>query len=134
MATSLRQNFQKLDPMTPGSCEYCGKETDPVNAFCSLTCEAMNRRLESAQGLLVIRELKRWRKSPNHAARNDALSKVVPTVDRMLASDRKRRERMAAERRAAEEDATKPETTAEPGKAIEHIRRVGTESTGDWGE
>lgn len=102
MPTSLRSTFTNLESMIPGSCEYCGREVDPQNAFCSITCEAMNRRLESAQGLLVIRELKRWRKNPNHNARNEALSKVVPTVDRMLASDRKRRERMAEERRQAE--------------------------------
>lgn len=101
MPTSLCVHFQKLEPLTPGTCEWCGRDVDPPNAFCSISCEAQNRRLESAQGLLIIRALKRWRMAPNHAARNEALSFTTPLLDKMLRNDRLRREKAGIDRRAA---------------------------------
>lgn len=89
------------EPLTPGCCEWCGKECEPADVACSLSCEAMLHRLEATQGRLVIRALKRWRMKPNHAARNEAISHIVPLTDRFLRTDRKRRENLAAERRAA---------------------------------
>ena len=97
------------EPLTPGCCEWCGKDTEPGQWACSLTCESLLHRLEATQGRLVIRALKRWRMSPNHAARNEAIAHIVPRVDKFLKTDRKRREAFQHERRAkaAEERAGK---------------------------
>ncbi len=104
MPTSLRSTFLHLDPLTPGTCEWCGKDCDPVDAFCCVSCEAQNRRLESAQGLLVIRALKQWRR---HRGRKGTpgegqITEVAALVDRFTKADRRRREKMAEQRRLDE--------------------------------
>jgi hypothetical protein len=97
----MRSTLLDKEPLTPGCCEWCGAECESGDFACSLSCEAMLHRLEATQGRMVIRALKRWRMKPNHAARNEAISHIVPMTDRFLRNDRKRRETLAAERRAA---------------------------------
>lgn len=101
----MKNTMLEKEPLTPGTCEWCGNETEPGDWACCLTCEAQLHRLEAVQGRMVIRALKRWRMSPNHHARNEAIANIVPRVDKFLRTDRKRREALAAERRKAEEAA-----------------------------
>jgi len=111
----MRTNLMDSTPLTPGTCEWCGKDCEVEDAACSLSCEAQLVRLESAQGKIVLRVLKRWRK---HRGRKGtpgegAMTEVAKLTDRFLRNDRMRREYMAAERRQkAAEDAKKE--TPEP--------------------
>jgi len=102
-------NMLDAKPMLNGTCEYCGADCDPMQATCSLTCEAQLRRLEAAQGRLVIRHMKRWRLSRTHESRNAMMALVTPTVDRFLRNDQARREKANAERRASEPETPKEE-------------------------
>lgn len=114
----MRNTLLETKPITPGTCEWCGKDCDPTDNACSLSCEAQLRRLETSQGQMVLRELKFWRKSPNHAARNEAIAKIVPMVDTFLRNDRLRREELgAARRRKAAEEAAKAKAPAAPEAA-----------------
>lgn len=103
----MKTSMLDVTPLTPGTCEWCGKNCELENTACSLSCEAQLRRLEAAQGLMVIRALKGWRRSPNHAARNEAIAKIVPMVDGFLRTDRERRERAGAARRQKEAEAAR---------------------------
>lgn len=118
----MKTNVMERDPLTPGSCEWCGKPCELEDAACSLSCEAMLHRLEATQGRLILRALKRWRKSPNHAARNAAISEIVPRIDRFLTTDRLRREELAAQRRRAEAKA-KERAAEDDGKRTTRAAR-----------
>lgn len=117
------------EPLTPGCCEWCGKDTEPGQWACSLTCESLLHRLEATQGRLVIRALKRWRMSPNHAARNEAIANIVPRVDKFLKTDRKRREAFQHERRAKAE-AEKAAKMAEMRAAADAQAKAAEERAG----
>lgn len=96
------------EPLTPGTCEWCGIDCEPHRVACSLTCEANLHRQEATQGRMVIRQLKRWRMKPSHAARNSAIAEIVPLIDRFMRNDRKRREiENELRRKAAAEAAEK---------------------------
>lgn len=100
----MRTTMLQIDPLTPGTCEWCGKPTELENVACSLSCEALLRRQEAQQGLIVLRHLKRWRK---HRGRKGtpgegAMTEVATMVDGFLRADRQRREQAATKRRAAE--------------------------------
>lgn len=99
----MKTTMLEKDPLTPGTCEWCGKTCELADAACSLSCEAQLVRLEAAQGKMTLRVLKRWRK---YRGRKDtpgegAISEVAAMVDKFLRNDRLRRERMGAERRVA---------------------------------
>jgi len=88
-------------PITPGTCEWCGKDCELEDAACSLSCEAQLLRLEAVQGRIVLRTLKLWRK---HRGRKDtpgqgAMTEIAALVDRFLRTDRLRREEMGQQRR-----------------------------------
>lgn len=102
-------------PLLNGTCEWCGVDIDPLNSTCSLRCEAQLRRLEAAQGRIIIRAVKRWRLGPNHAARNEMLAELTDKTTRFLRQDRLRREDAQQARRQAVKDAE----MAEPRKAAD---------------
>lgn len=111
----MRNNLIEQEPLTPGTCEWCGKPCELLDTACSLSCEAQLVRLEAAQGKMVLRVLKRWRK---HRGRKGspgegAMTEATQMVDRFLKTDRMRREAAAAKRRAeaAKEKAPGPEGT-----------------------
>ena len=97
----LSLNILAKESLTPGFCEHCGTALPEgvADSCCSLPCEAQLNRLEALQGRAIIRELKRWRMKPNHAARNAAIAEIVPRVDKFLSYDQRRREIAAEERR-----------------------------------
>lgn len=106
----MKTNMLGIEPLTPGTCEWCGKPTELEDVACSLTCEALLRRQEAHQGLIVLRHLKRWRK---HRGRKGtpgegAMTEVAAMVDGFLRTDRKRREDAALKRRMAEAKAASP--------------------------
>lgn len=110
----MKTNLLDKDPLTPGTCEWCGKPCEMEDVACSLSCEAQLVRLEAQQGSEVLRTLKRWRK---HRGRKDtpgegAMTEVTTMVDRFLRLDRVRREEMGAQRRvkAAADAAEKAKT------------------------
>ena len=103
----MKTTMLNTEPLTPGSCEWCGKDCDPLGTSCSLSCEAQLHRLEAAQGRLVIRTLKKWRK---HRGRKGTpgegtMPEIAAMIDRFNRNDRIRREEAAAKRRAAEQAA-----------------------------
>ena len=104
----MRTSMLDTKPITPGTCEWCGKDCELEDAACSLSCEAQLLRLEATQGRIVLRTLKLWRK---HRGRKDtpgqgAMTEVAAVVDRFLKADRLRREEMGQKRRLkAAEDA-----------------------------
>ena len=100
----MKTNLMDKTPLTPGVCEWCGQLCEEDDVACSLTCEAQLNRLEAAQGKIVLRVLKRWRK---HRGRKGtpgegAMTEAAGLVDRFLKNDRVRREYMGAERRMEE--------------------------------
>ena len=110
----MKTNLLDTKPITPGTCEWCGKDCELEDTACSLSCEAQMRRLEAVQGRTVLRVLKLWRK---HSGRKGspgegAFSEVTATVDRFLRTDRTRREEAGQQRRqkAAEDAANKVKT------------------------
>jgi hypothetical protein len=109
-------------PITPGTCEWCGKDCELEDAACSLSCEAQLLRLEATQGRIVLRTLKLWRK---HRGRKDtpgqgAMTEVAAVVDRFLKADRLRREEMGQKRRQkAAEDAAKAKAPKAPTGAMQ---------------
>jgi hypothetical protein len=110
----MKKNLLDTKPITPGTCEWCGKECELEDTACSLSCEAQMRRLEAVQGRTVLRVLKLWRK---HSGRKGspgegAFSEVTAMVDRFLRTDRTRREEAGQKRRQkdAEDAANKVKT------------------------
>jgi len=104
----MKTNMLDKDPLTPGTCEWCGNDCELDDAACSLSCEAQLNRLEATQGRMVLRTLKRWRK---HSGRKGtpgegAFSEITSMIDLFLRTDRQRREKLQAEKRSA--DAGKP--------------------------
>lgn len=100
----MKTNLIDNTPLTPGTCEWCGKLCEEEDTACSLSCEAQLLRLEAAQGRAVLRTLKRWRK---HRGRKDtpgqgAIGEVAALVDRFLKTDRMRREELSYKRRQKE--------------------------------
>lgn len=90
-------------PLTPGCCEWCGNVCELEDVACCLSCEAQLNRLEAAQGRILLRVLKRWRK---HYGRKDtpgqgAMTEATQITDRFLKLDRLRREKLQSEKRAA---------------------------------
>lgn len=97
----MKTTMLDTKPITPGTCEWCGKDCELEDSACSLSCEAQLRRLEGAQGRIVLRSLKLWRK---HRGRKDtpgqgAMTEVAALVDRFLKDDRLRREEAGVKRR-----------------------------------
>ena len=97
----MKTSMLDTKPITPGTCEWCGKDCELEDAACSLTCEAQLLRLEATQGRIVLRTLKLWRK---HRGRKDtpgqgAMTEVAALVDSFLKTDRLRREEAAQKRR-----------------------------------
>lgn len=116
----MKTNLMDKTPLTPGTCEWCGQLCEEDDVACSLSCEAQLNRLEAAQGKIVLRVLKRWRK---HRGRKGtpgegAMTEAATIVDRFLRNDRERREYYGAERRqkAAQE--------AEKAKKEGDLRRM----------
>ncbi len=98
----MRTSMLDTKPITPGTCEWCGKDCELEDSACSLSCEAQMVRLEAVQGRMVLRTLKVWRK---HRGRKDtpgqgAMTEVAAMVDGFLRTDRLRREEACAKRRA----------------------------------
>lgn len=128
MSSALRSTVLNTEPLTPGICEWCGVDTDPVNAYCGLSCEAQGTRLEAVQGRMVVRAMKLWRR---HRGAKDTpgaegFAKVCELVDRFNKADRLRREELGRQRRAkaAEEKANadkpstgRPAASGHPGPA-----------------
>jgi hypothetical protein len=117
----MKTNMLNMIPLTPGTCEWCGKPSEMEDVACSLSCEAQLVRLESVQGKIVLRDLKRWRK---HRGRKDTpgegmISAVAAKIDMFLRNDRLRREDFAAERRKAEAVAEDKRTKRAENKAPE---------------
>jgi len=101
---TIKNTLMTQTPLTPGTCEWCGKTCEDADVACSLSCEAQLVRLEAAQGKIVLRVLKRWRK---HRGRKGtpgegAMTEAASIVDRFLRNDRQRREYFSAERRQKE--------------------------------
>lgn len=112
----MRTNALDKIPITPGTCEWCGKDCEEEDVACSMSCEAQLHRLEAYQGRTVLRILKRWRK---HSGRKGSpgeglFSEVSETISSFLRTDRQRRERFQAARRLAE--ATVPPEDPKPGR------------------
>lgn len=109
----MRTNLMDTEPLTPGTCEWCGKLCEMEDVACSISCEAQLVRAEAAQGKAVLRILKKWRK---HRGRKGtpgegAMSEATQLVDRFLRNDRQRREYYSAQRRAEEAKAKKEAET-----------------------
>lgn len=101
---SLSNNFVARDPLTPGTCEVCGKPCELTDATCSLACEAILHKREMKQGRELVRELKLWRK---HRGRKGTpgeggMTRIAARVDAMLKEDRAARETRIAARKEAE--------------------------------
>jgi hypothetical protein len=109
----MKTTMLDTKPITPGTCEWCGKDCELEDSACSLSCEAQLRRLEGTQGRMVLRSLKLWRK---HRGRKDtpgqgSMTEVAALVDRFLKDDRLRREEAGVKRRQqAAADAAKAES------------------------
>lgn len=112
----MQTNMLNKDPMTPGTCEWCGKDCEVEDACCSLSCEAQLARLEAVQGTKVIRILKRWRKNRGRKGTpgEGAMTEATVLVDRFLKNDRRRREEAALKRRAEAQEAA----TEKPLKSV----------------
>ena len=117
----MKTSMLDTEPLAPGTCEWCGKVCELEDATCSLSCEAQLVRLEAAQGRIVVRTLKKWRK---HRGRKGtpgegAITEVAALVDGFNKNDRIRRERLAARRRKVEaEIAAKRAERAEKKKKV----------------
>jgi hypothetical protein len=102
MSTSLNPAMIPTEPLTPGTCEWCGDKCDPAGSCCSLSCEAQMHREEARQGRIVMRALKKWRKFGGRKGTpgEGAWTEIGQLTSQYLRSDRQRRERMNHERRA----------------------------------
>lgn len=99
----MKTNALDKTPLTPGTCEWCGKDCEMEDVACCLSCEARIHQQEAVQGRMVLRVLKRWRR---HRGRKGtpgegAMTEVATMVDGFLRTDRLRRENFQAARRAA---------------------------------
>ena len=131
----MKTTMLDTKPITPGTCEWCGKDCELEDSACSLSCEAQLLRLEATQGRIVLRTLKLWRK---HRGRKDtpgqgAMTEVAALVDKFLKDDRLRREEAGEKRRRkAAEDAAKakaPKPAAVPSQTAAPL--VGIPEVGD---
>ena len=113
----MKTNMLDKTPLTPGCCEWCGNTCELDDVACCLSCEAQLNRLEAAQGRIVLRVLKRWRKHRGRAGTpgEGALSEVASITDRFLKSDRIRREKLQAEKRSAAAGEAASKVRARPG-------------------
>ncbi len=128
MSSALRSTVLNTEPLTPGICEWCGQDTDPVNAYCCLTCEAQGTRLEAVQGRMVVRAMKVWRRyrGAKESPGAEGFAKVCELIDRFNRSDRLRREEMGRQRRAKEAEekinanarSAKPADSDRPGTSV----------------
>jgi predicted nucleic acid-binding Zn ribbon protein len=87
-------------PITPGTCEVCGKPCELEDAACSIPCEAALARREREQGKEIIRLAKLWRK---HRGRKGtpgegALTRIASAVDAMLQADRTNLKKLRTQR------------------------------------
>lgn len=98
----MKTNMLDKTPLTPGNCEWCGNICEMEDVACCLSCEAQLNRLEAAQGRIVLRHLKRWRKFRGRSGTpgEGAMSDVTHLTDRFLKLDRIRREKLQAAKRA----------------------------------
>ena len=113
----MQTNALLKEPLTPGSCEWCGKICELEDVACSLSCEAQIHRLEAVQGRAVLRGLKRWRK--HRGARGTAgeglLTEISLIVDSFMRGDRERREaHQRNQRSAAAKEAREAADKAKP--------------------
>ena len=90
----MQTNALLKEPLTPGTCEWCGKVCEMEDVACSLSCEAQLHRLEAIQGRAVLRGLKRWRRyrGARGTAGEGLLTEISALVDTFLRTDRERRE------------------------------------------
>lgn len=109
---SVHQTMFKNEPLTPGFCEWCGTQCDPVSYCCSLRCEAQLRRLEAEQGRQLIRTLKTWRKFSGRSGTpgEGLFSKITKKMDAFLRTDRQRREQFNQQRIREAQENPKEET------------------------
>lgn len=112
----MKTNMLNKDPLTPGTCEWCGKDCEVEDACCSLSCEAQLARLEAVQGTKIIRILKRWRKNRGRKGTpgEGAMTEATALVDRFLKNDRRRREEAANQRRIDAQEAKAAEQKDAP--------------------
>lgn len=114
----MKTSMLDTKPLTPGTCEWCGKDCELEDSACSLSCEAQMVRLEAVQGRMVLRVLKVWRKHRGGKGTpgQGAMTEAAAMVDGFLRTDRLRREEAGAKRRAkaAEEAAKAKAPKAEP--------------------
>lgn len=90
-------------PLTPGTCEWCGKPCDQHVIACSVACEARVAFREKNESRAIVRVLKLWRK---HRGRKGtpgegAIGEAAALIDAMLKADRQRVLKLTAERDAA---------------------------------
>lgn len=106
-------------PLTPGCCEWCGNLCELEDVACCLSCEAQLNRLEAAQGRIVLRVLKRWRKHRGMRGTpgEGAMTEVAAITDRFLKLDRIRREKLQAAKRANATGEVKIKIAAPGGQA-----------------
>ena len=105
----MKTNALGKTPLTPGVCEWCGKNCEMEDVACSLSCEAQLHRVEAVQGRMVLRTLKRWRKhrGAKGSPGEGAITEVAQIVDTFLRTDRQRREaHQAQQRREAQQTTT----------------------------
>lgn len=118
----MQTNALLKEPLTPGTCEWCGKVCELEDVACSLSCEAQLHRLEAIQGRAVLRGLKRWRRyrGARGTAGEGLLTEISALVDAFLRADRERREahqlnqRRAAQKTAPRKPKPPPQQTAAP--------------------
>lgn len=115
----MKTTMLDTKPITPGTCEWCGKDCELEDSACSLSCEAQLRRLEGTQGWIVLRQLKLWRK---YRGRKDTpgqgtMTEVAALVDRFLREDRLRREEAGQKRRQQAAEAAAKAAKAKTQKA-----------------
>jgi hypothetical protein len=104
---AMRTNALLKEPLTPGTCEWCGKICELEDVACSLSCEAQLHRLEAVQGRAVLRGLKRWRKyrGARGTAGEGLITEISALVDAFMKGDRERREGHQRNQRRAEAQA-----------------------------
>lgn len=129
----MQTNALLKEPLTPGTCEWCGKVCELEDVACSLSCEAQLHRLEAVQGRAVLRGLKRWRRyrGARGTAGEGLLTEISALVDAFLRADRERREahqlnQRRAAQKAAAEAASAPEKAVPARKAKTSVTPVQT--------
>lgn len=132
----MKTNALDKIPITPGTCEWCGKNCELEDVACSLSCEAQLHRIEATQGRTVLRVLKRWRK---HSGRKGSpgeglFTEVSELVSGFLRTDRIRRERHQAAQRLAAAMKPDPEPQAKPGRHRAVTAAPVTDEPGQFGD